>query len=358
MARIRSAKPEFWTDPKMAALPRDARFTFKGLWEVSADDDGRFQADARIVKGTVWPLDDDITTKKIDRWITLLAECGRIRLYVVEGVRYGVIVNWMRHQKISHPTPSKLPPPPDGPADVRRNKSREVPESLRPDEDRSRGGVEEEGIKSGAEREEVPVDADPLGTAAAPPAPRVLLPDAARDFLDRFYGLPSVTTKRRTDVAAQVYDTLDPNRPGAKLRHGVRVKARDAAHLASCCQAVMDDPPRNADAAIVFLLQKLQDAPPGPTVTEQTAKRHDANVQLEERYAAEKRRAGIRWAHDNPEKFAELRAPVDAEFAQVSDTSFGQAALAAALEQKTAQAAGFPGFDEWQSSTPSTARSA
>jgi len=39
MARSRILKPEFWSDEKLALVPREARLTFAGLW-TSSDDYG------------------------------------------------------------------------------------------------------------------------------------------------------------------------------------------------------------------------------------------------------------------------------------------------------------------------------
>ena len=46
MARIRSIKPEFWRDEKIATLKNKlAGFFFIGLWNV-ADDEGKFRLKA------------------------------------------------------------------------------------------------------------------------------------------------------------------------------------------------------------------------------------------------------------------------------------------------------------------------
>src|SRR5207237_1035606 len=116
VARIRSSKPEWWRKAKWCALPRDVRSTYKGIWEAMCDDYGRFIADARLVKGDVWPLDDDIEVAAIEGWLTILAqvpvtlEDGRrvpaLFLYELHGVRYGYLAGFIKHQKISKPTPS------------------------------------------------------------------------------------------------------------------------------------------------------------------------------------------------------------------------------------------------------------
>jgi hypothetical protein len=37
MARSRILKPEFWSDEKLALVPREARLAFAGLWTCSDD---------------------------------------------------------------------------------------------------------------------------------------------------------------------------------------------------------------------------------------------------------------------------------------------------------------------------------
>ena len=61
MARIRSLKPEFWTDEELACqLTRDERFLYLGLWNL-ADEHSRLRGDPRYIKGQLFPYDDDIT---------------------------------------------------------------------------------------------------------------------------------------------------------------------------------------------------------------------------------------------------------------------------------------------------------
>lgn len=164
MARIRSSKPEWWAKEKWCRLPRDVRSTYKGIWEVMADDQGRFQADPRKVKADVWPFDDDITAKKLEQWLTQLAtvivtrddgyKVPALQFYIVDGVRYGYMPGFEKHQKISHPTPSKLPKPPDR----FRKSSGAASEELRPDNDKD---IEEDIDKD--------KDIDTEGAAAAVP---------------------------------------------------------------------------------------------------------------------------------------------------------------------------------------------
>lgn len=110
MARIRTIKPSFFTSLTITELPLSARLTFIGLWTY-ADDEGRGVDDPRLVKAEVWPLDDDMTARKIDRDLARLAADGLIIRYQVGGRRFLQITNWGEHQRVNRPTPSKHPAP-------------------------------------------------------------------------------------------------------------------------------------------------------------------------------------------------------------------------------------------------------
>ena len=112
MGRIRTLKPEFFVSRSLGKIPRDARFTFAGLW-CHADDDGRGVADSRVIKGAVWPLDDDITHLDVQAHLEALA-ADHIVLYEAGGEDYYQILNWEKHQAASYRRGgSKYPPPPE-----------------------------------------------------------------------------------------------------------------------------------------------------------------------------------------------------------------------------------------------------
>lgn len=113
MARIRTIKPDFFRSAAVADLSRDARIQWVGMW-CAADDAGRLRDDARLIKSDVWPLDDDMTAPAVSYLLDELAEKGRIVRYTVDGKGYIQIVGW-KHQRINKPTPSLIPPMPDGP---------------------------------------------------------------------------------------------------------------------------------------------------------------------------------------------------------------------------------------------------
>lgn len=111
MARIRTIKPEFFHSLTLAECSTRARLLFVGLW-THCDDEGRAVDEPRIIKGALFPLDDDITSRDVDADLASLEGVGAIRRYVFEGKRYLVVCNW-HHQKIDRPSKSRLPAPPE-----------------------------------------------------------------------------------------------------------------------------------------------------------------------------------------------------------------------------------------------------
>jgi hypothetical protein len=111
VARIRTIKPSFWTDEKIGCLSRETRLTFLGLISAMADDDGRLKGNARIVRGAVYPFDDDITAAEVETHLSQLADAGRIVRYRIAGDDFIQIANWYRHQKIDRPSRSLFPAP-------------------------------------------------------------------------------------------------------------------------------------------------------------------------------------------------------------------------------------------------------
>lgn len=113
MARIRSIKPEFWTDLRLARLSRDARLLYVALWN-QADEWARLHADVRYVKGHCLPYDDDLSLAAIDGLLAELEAAGRVRRYVADGQPFLVLPKFGKHQRLEpHKVPSRLPAPPE-----------------------------------------------------------------------------------------------------------------------------------------------------------------------------------------------------------------------------------------------------
>lgn len=109
MARKRMIDPEFWSDEKVASLPTQARLMFIAMWNF-ADDVGILRARPVYLKSMIFPY-DEFDVKDISAWIDVLYQKGLIYRYEVAGESYILIPNFLKHQVINKPTPSKLPKP-------------------------------------------------------------------------------------------------------------------------------------------------------------------------------------------------------------------------------------------------------
>lgn len=107
MARIRSIKPEFWTDEKVVELSAFARLLFIGIWNF-CDDDGRMTYSHKRLKMQIFPS-DDVDCAALTREIE---QQGMVHIYEVDGVEYLQVSQFFKHQKIDKRTASKLPIPP------------------------------------------------------------------------------------------------------------------------------------------------------------------------------------------------------------------------------------------------------
>lgn len=105
MARIRTIKPEFWTDEKIVLLPYEARLLFIGIWNF-ADDYGYFWDEPARIKMQVLPNDDiDVSTL-----LDMLVSADLLNIYTTDDndKRAYQIKHFEDHQKVDHPAKSKI----------------------------------------------------------------------------------------------------------------------------------------------------------------------------------------------------------------------------------------------------------
>ena len=109
MARTRQIKPHFLQSTSMDRLSVGAQLTFVRLWLV-ADDAGRMHNPDRpfALALDVFPYQPQ-ARDQLPGWLDELENVGCISRYRVGGQPYLRIVNWRKHQRISHPSASKLP---------------------------------------------------------------------------------------------------------------------------------------------------------------------------------------------------------------------------------------------------------
>lgn len=105
--KIRSVRPEFFSDTRMASLSSAARILYIGLWCI-ADDEGRGRYLPKQIEGEVFP------NEQVDI-VGLLAELldsERIVPYQVGEEVYFHIPKFAVYQKPNRMFPSRLPEPP------------------------------------------------------------------------------------------------------------------------------------------------------------------------------------------------------------------------------------------------------
>lgn len=107
MARIRSIKPEFWTDEKVVGLSPFARLVFIGLWNF-VDDHGRAPCSPARLKMQILPAD----SVDLPQLLAEISGAGLINIYAVDGKQFLHVCGFEKHQKIDKRAKSKYPDPP------------------------------------------------------------------------------------------------------------------------------------------------------------------------------------------------------------------------------------------------------
>ncbi len=107
MARIRTIKPDFFTNEDLVELSPFHRLLFIGLW-TQADREGRLKDRSKRLKAMLLPYDDC----NIDQLLSDLADHGFVVRYEIEGERFLSIPTFTKHQRPHPKEPvSEIPPP-------------------------------------------------------------------------------------------------------------------------------------------------------------------------------------------------------------------------------------------------------
>lgn len=120
--RIRTIKPEFYSDEDLCELPALTRILFTGLWGLS-DCEGRQEYRPKFIKVQVLPYDNC----EIESMLEQLRSAGFIKIYSVGDREYIQVVNFKTHQRImgkEAENQSKLPPPPSDETSKKKIKKR------------------------------------------------------------------------------------------------------------------------------------------------------------------------------------------------------------------------------------------
>lgn len=103
--RIRTIKPEFWTHPVLTKIPDFSRLLAIALLNL-ADDEGFFDADEVLIRGTLFPREE---STKVRRSLDDLSRIGYIEVReTAERGPIGKITNFSKHQRIDRAKPSQI----------------------------------------------------------------------------------------------------------------------------------------------------------------------------------------------------------------------------------------------------------
>ena len=113
MARIRTIKPEFWEDEKIGCLSHGARLLFLCSLNL-CDDSGLLRWNAIYLASHAFTY-DDIKLETIEKWMNELIDNDLVYVYRAGKTQQPIawIINFLKHQKIDKPQPSKFQPPQD-----------------------------------------------------------------------------------------------------------------------------------------------------------------------------------------------------------------------------------------------------
>lgn len=119
--RIRTIKPQFWEDSKIAQHDYFTRLLFIGLWNY-VDDNGVGLDDEALIAGKLFAQDfyqhpDDIRMR-IHGGLTELSLSTQIKRYFDGKHHLLCIVNWDKHQNINRPSKSDYKRPEELPENV------------------------------------------------------------------------------------------------------------------------------------------------------------------------------------------------------------------------------------------------
>ncbi len=104
MARIRTIKPEFWTDERVGECSVSARLLFVATWNF-ADDHGGLDRSAKQLKAQAFPY-DNIDCEPL---VQELLQAGLLVEYESGGKKYLHIRGFRAHQKVEKPAKPRVP---------------------------------------------------------------------------------------------------------------------------------------------------------------------------------------------------------------------------------------------------------
>ena len=111
MARIRTIKPDFWTDEKIGKISIPARLLFIGTWNFS-DDSGQLRWTPAYIKAQIFAYNEEISLAMVRTWMAELEQIGVVEPYRSESDEsLAIVKKFLKHQVINKPSKIRLPGP-------------------------------------------------------------------------------------------------------------------------------------------------------------------------------------------------------------------------------------------------------
>lgn len=110
MARIRTIKPEFWDDQKLAEMGPEVQLLYIGTWNFS-DDYGVVKGDPRWLRNKIFPY-GSISQQKFDCYLHSLVTLHRLFQFEANGETFLYNPKFIEHQVINKPSKGRNPEPP------------------------------------------------------------------------------------------------------------------------------------------------------------------------------------------------------------------------------------------------------
>lgn len=211
MARIRTIKPEFWTDERLVECSPIARLLAIASLNF-ADDNGNLERSSRRLKMQVFPADNI----EVEPLIVELLDAEWFVEYEVEGKNYLRIRNFTKHQRIDRPSKSTIPNDPQ----IRRalvEPSSNTRRALVEPSSCSGSVVEGKGKERKGKEQDQKQGAETAPPSAKPPAAAPLVafalpdwidPKAWTDFLAHRRAIRKPATSRAQELVVRELDKL------------------------------------------------------------------------------------------------------------------------------------------------------
>lgn len=110
MASGRMITSDTWEDDFITSLSVFERLVWIGLITGCADDQGRLQDSASLIRSKIFPV-DDIPIKDIEKALNSFDLARKIERYIAGTKKLIQIINWWKHQKPRWAGKSNYPPP-------------------------------------------------------------------------------------------------------------------------------------------------------------------------------------------------------------------------------------------------------